>query len=587
MNNDTDILKAMEDRLSGEDRELLKAVYEPRAVAVPPENAWRSLCVSSGGELRCYGSTGKKRHDAGGRRVYISSADCGLSWKTHIVKDGALGAAVLSPYSGTYITVAAAKDCAAEAGKGGAYVFRSAAGFDDTAYTARRVSELPLTNFRQPLPLKSRKRWVCACQYDSPSYGPPVILYSDDDGETWAASVLKNAPRHEAKPPHRGVRWHNDSCEPTAAELSDGTLMVLARCSQDYHYVYYSRDGGESWTDPVPSRFHGTLTQPTLRRFSDGRLMLCWCNTQPLPELDHTAQRPPLLPMETEGLAEDVFTNRDANHAAVSEDDGKTWKGFREMGLNAIRNASDFRSAGGNDDCLDKSIHQFEIMELPFNKAMVVYGQHELSRKIVVFDLAWLYERERGENFRTGLANLSTQTYLKSVSGNFRGFSGHCAWNRTNGAVLAPDPDGNFEEALSICRIGDPRLFSPVQGAVWNFPASYKGEVFVRLRIEGEGLRLSLMDRWFNPIDTAIAGDAQITFIIKKDMLAQGRWTDITVTYDINEARARVCAGEKELTSLPLRHGSVNGLSYLHLQIISEKEDEKGAHVKSLRQKSY
>lgn len=38
-----------------------------------------------------------------------------------------------------------------------------------------------------------------------------------------------------------------------------------------------------------------------------------------------------------DGIWEDVFTNRDVNHAAISEDDGKSWIGMREMVLNPLR----------------------------------------------------------------------------------------------------------------------------------------------------------------------------------------------------------------------------------------------------------
>lgn len=69
--------------------------------------------------------------------------------------------------------------------------------------------------------------------------------------------------------------------------------------------------------------------------------------------------------------------------------------------------------------------------------------------------------------------------FVKSVSGCFmnKGIVGHCAWNRINGALLLPDPDGNGREVLQICRVRDERLVSDKQGAVWNFPTSNKGEV--------------------------------------------------------------------------------------------------------------
>lgn len=51
-----------------------------------------------------------------------------------------------------------------------------------------------------------------------------------------------------------------------------------------------------------------------MNRLEDGRLLFFWCNTTPLPEME-TAN----------GVWDDVFTNRDVTHVAISEDDGKTW----------------------------------------------------------------------------------------------------------------------------------------------------------------------------------------------------------------------------------------------------------------------
>ena len=59
-------------------------------------------------------------------------------------------------------------------------------------------------------------------------------------------------------------------------------------------------------------------------------------------------------------------------------------------GLNMIRNAPDFRVNGGNLSSADKSVHQFQAIELPGGKILVEYGQHEASRRIVIFDADWL-----------------------------------------------------------------------------------------------------------------------------------------------------------------------------------------------------
>ena len=48
-------LKAMEARLTDEQKEMLKAIREPVVVAVPLEDSRRDICVLPDGEIRSYG----------------------------------------------------------------------------------------------------------------------------------------------------------------------------------------------------------------------------------------------------------------------------------------------------------------------------------------------------------------------------------------------------------------------------------------------------------------------------------------------------------------------------------------------------
>ena len=84
-----------------------------------------------------------------------------------------------------------------------------------------------------------------------------------------------------------------------------------------------------------------------------------------------------------------MFTNRDTNCVALSEDDGATFLGFREMTMNELRNTCDFRTSGGNFCGNDKSVHQFQAVELPYGKVLVHYGQHDLVGGVCMFDLRW------------------------------------------------------------------------------------------------------------------------------------------------------------------------------------------------------
>ncbi len=576
--------------LTEENAALLKSIKAPRTVALPPGDAHASLCQLADGEIRTYGVL--EFDDMPPQRCYLASRDYGLNWVQHVVPDDdELGPMVYNPYTGNWIALLHqhGNDWIQFVGCGshdtlptlmkekiGLYVILSPTGPGTKEKQVIYLTDKPYAEPRLPQILKSRKRIICTAQMKHGATWSPVFLWSDDGGLTWKDTVLAEVPEHVALPPHKGIRFRQGACEPTVTELSDGRLMMAVRTSHDFHYLYYSCDGGETWSDPVPSDvFHATTTMPLFFRMQSGRLLFFWCNNQPLPELDHSTQWE-LSYDEQTGFWEDVFTNRDANHAALSDDDGKTWQGFREVALNEIRNHADYRSFRPSRP-LDRSIHQFEAMELPFGKILLSFGQAKACRRMVIFDPEWLLEKERKENFRLGLDFISTHVFVKSLCGGKRdSLPGHCNWNRTNGALLIPSPDRDYTEVLQFVTTDDPRLFNQTQGAAWNFPAMKRGRAVIQMQVCGEPLRFSLTDRWFNPCDEFAAEQVQFTGTIGQ---TEDGWHDLALIWNENNVAILLDGREYGFEKITMPPA---GFSYLLLQTTAKQADFKGSLIRSL-----
>ncbi len=401
---------------------------------------------------------------------------------------------------------------------------------------------------------------------------------SDDGGLTWRTSKGNiTSPKHYFKPPHLGVRWVNNAVDASVLEMKDGRLWALARTSQDQAYESFSTDGGETWSPSQPSRFFGTLTMNTLARLSDGAIVSLWTNTMALPETATAGN----------GVWEDVFTNRDSIHIAMSNDEGKTWYGFREVILDEHRAHPEYATFNGKED---RGKHQAEVIELDKIRLLISAGQHKSHRRLIIVDRRWVAEKSRSTQTGADLEKQwTTHTFIPKKAG-------HCSYNRKPSARLVPAPGEPDKKVLQIKRLDDPSLVNAEAkvdyqngGATWNFPNGVTGRLKFRFRVADgaqvadSGLQVSLTDRLFNACDTTTKDYAIFTFPIKlqpKPHLLIGKekvpfsgneWHTVTITWKGNQAH--VSQDNKKVGALNMANTTPNVVSYIHFISTGAKPD--------------
>ena len=566
----------------------IKDLHAPVWVGRPPSDAICGLVRLENGEVRHYDygydPTPEIHHHPDFLATsYIFSRDQGFTWQSQKVPPGHYGADARSPVSGEYMRLHTKTD--------GVYVIKTKGGIDGE-WTMRRVWETPIrgpeVNLTRALVfIRGGKRvlspWSTMKRFGVPSYQVGTI-YSDDDGETWQHSNLVEAPAHEPNERDKSVRWQNGGTEPTVIDLKDGRVWMLIRTSLDYHYQSFSADGGATWSPAEPSPFYGTITNPTIGRLQDGRLLFLWNNTLPLPEFVKNEFTAPFIQQSAaDGNGEDVFTNRDALHAAISDDEGKTWRGFREVLLNSNRNDSRYGETGG----MDRSVHQPQFVQVDAGRVLVSTGQHWLHRSLFLFDPDWLLETKRSSDFSNGLDDWSVHGYLK-------GIRGHCALNRYESSTLIPHPDKSKSRVLQVSNGGRASAIFPRGGATWNFPMATTGTVETRLRLSSAfgGARISLLDRWVNPTDPTTPTLAMCYLDIAADgttntgaKLTAGQWHTLTLHWSgtVKDTRCEIqLDGKPTSTPLTFQRPAKHGVSYIHYQSTSEAAD-KGLLIESVK----
>lgn len=386
-----------------------------------------------------------------------------------------------------------------------------------------------------------------------------TTYHSDDGGTTWhrSASTL-SVP---ASPEHHGLG--KGGHEPIIIELKDGRVWMLIRTQRGWLYESFSKDGSE-WTEPVASRFRSSDAPGSIVRLPSGDLVLFWNNSED--------------PTPVDGRW--IYTGRDALHGAISSDDGKTWRGFREVYVDPFRNEDppprgDFGTGYPN------------AAATPAGQIILVAGQNTGRHKILWVDPTWLKETEHQDDFSVGLNGWSVFKSYGPVRSYRR--------NRVAGAQRIPHPSRSDAWVLHLRRsdekVGD--------GASWNFPTGRIGKLTLRILLRkgfGGGL-ITLTDRFIYPDDTNLAKAVFALPLGKDGTLGEGgrlefeRWHTLELTWRVEldppkggwPGTCTVRLDGKEVDVRPQLNRARSGLSYLRLHSTAPTIDQAGfliEHVK-------
>lgn len=354
-----------------------------------------------------------------------------------------------------------------------------------------------------------------------------TTIYSDDRGKTWLTSTPElMVPVPEPTDAYGAV-------EPVAIQMKDGRLWMAIRTQLGRLYESWSRDGA-AWSRPAPTPIISSDSPVGLVRVTDGRLVMFWncCLRYPY-----------------------AYGGRQVLHAAVSSDEGATWRGFREVARDPKRHEPPPNQSG------DFGTAYPYPTATANNRIVYVTGQGKGRILTMLLDPDWLEERTAQDDFSHGLDEWS-------VFG-------------TAGAGVFDHPSKPGHKALRVTR---PSLDAS-SAAVWNFPNGFKGSLKLRFMMEpnARAIRVSLTDHFSTPFDSEDAFHAlfNVTFgdggtLPNSGRIAPGIWHTLELRWETDNRR--MCEvrlnGQPTLTP-PLRKETL-GACYLRIVSVATEPDLAG-----------
>ncbi|HSG69134.1 MAG TPA: sialidase family protein, partial [Planctomycetaceae bacterium] len=240
-----------------------------------------------------------------------------------------------------------------------------------------------------------------------------TVVTSIDGGDTWELS-----PSKLTSPCFAGYNGNNyGAIEPTILQLNDDRVWMLIRTQTGFLYESFSEDG-VNWSAAKPSRFHSSTSPAALVRLPDERIVIVWNNCEQPPKYENAG----------------VYGGRDALHAAISDDEGKTWRGFREIYRDPFRNDTPPKSG-------DRGTAYPVAFATREGKLLIASGQGG-RRNLIVLDPDWLLQTSQVETFEDDLADWHVWKPFGPARGYWR--------DRTAGAELIAYPTQQPAKVLHV-----------------------------------------------------------------------------------------------------------------------------------------
>lgn len=374
-----------------------------------------------------------------------------------------------------------------------------------------------------PLSALSNRRigvWVGLCPY------------SDDNGATW------KMPSGEVAINTGATDWYESgAAEPVGIQLKDGRIWLLPRSQDGYQWESFSHDDGMSWIPARHTRFVSNQSAMAVLRLKDERLLLLWnnCGAEGLPPIKW-------------GNAE-----RAVLAAAVSDDEGKTWHGYREVG----------RVTG------NAQVSYPYVTQMPNGRLLL-----NAAGYLATIDPEFLSHTEFSETFQNGIRRWSTLS--------------------SEGVSAVTDPDGG---SGSVLRMIKPKA-DVTSAACLNFPFGRQGTIAVSLRIESgfKGAHLTLSDHYdlpgltrdgafplqINAKGRILLNGSGGSWLATPGDLTPGRWHELTLAWDCVKHEALLQLDGVEIGRLH-QYVCTDGVCYLRIRSTAEKTDEAGMYIRSIK----